>query len=324
MNTEFRPNVAKIIVESIFSHLLIFVIAIGFLIGAGFFFNFLESAGNSAPPTYFLLVFKIFIYGFLSIVILSVIFSFINLVGNTLTTIYSIDENYISRKTTFLTEVREDVPIKQVTNTDYAISWFWDKIFKTGSIQIFTSGSAGADMSLYAIESVIDKFDNIKSKVDTFREDIIKKQESKLIKTVKPNVAIAVILTLFYGGIFYLFFAIQFLTLLGSWVLLIFAFILILITTLTTMAYKRKQYDFYTDRLEYYDGFLTFHKVSVPLERITNIDLNRNLIDRIFGVSTIKVDTAGSMGSEINIRFVNDGEPIVEELKEVLKENGRN
>ena len=78
--------------------------------------------------------------------------------------------------------------------------------------------------------------------------------------------------------------------------------------------------------MEYYDGFFTFNKKTVPYERITDINLNKSLFDRIFGVGTIKINTAGSsLISEINIRYIRNPENIFEEInREVKKESGRN
>jgi membrane protein YdbS with pleckstrin-like domain len=196
---------------------------------------------------------------------------------------------------------------------EYTISWFWDKIFNTGSIYFYTSGSNFADLKFYSVNSVSEIYEQIWAKVDFFRKDIIGKKEIKLIKTVKPNVMVA---TLFITVFVSLFAS----PIIKYYVLVLIPFVIIF----SIFVYKRRRYDFYTDRLEYYDGFLTFHKVTVPLERITNIDLMSTMTDRIFGVSTINIETAGSNLSEIIINYVNDGERIVSELKEVLKENGRN
>lgn len=327
MVEEFKPNAQRIIIGDIFGYIIVFIIGIGLFIGA----NMLNTTGTSNTDLQGFNIIKYFIYGVLIFIILGSIFSFINLVGNSLTTKYKISENYVSRETTFLNEVKVDIPIKQITNIDYTIDWFWDKIFKTGSIIVYTSGSMSADMYFKGINSVIEIYDDIKLRVDSFRKDIIGQKGTKLIKTVKPNVAIAVLFST-VGSIGLLgTISIYAMSILGSLLLnylgiiiLIIIVFLLIIAIFSAMVYKKKQYDFYADKLEYFDGFLTFHKVSVPLERITNIDLIRTLFDRIFGVSRIKVNTAGSSASEIYIKYVTDGEKIVSELKEVLKENGRN
>jgi uncharacterized membrane protein YdbT with pleckstrin-like domain len=258
-------------------------------------------------------IIKYFLYAFFILIFVIISYSFVNFIGNSFTTRYFIDENYLTRKTKVLNEIWEDVPIKQITHMEYTISWFWDKIFNTGSIYFYTSGSNFADLKFYSVNSVSEIYEQIWAKVDFFRKDIIGKKEIKLIKTVKPNVMVA---TLFITVFVSLFAS----PIIKYYVLVLIPFVIIF----SIFVYKRRRYDFYTDRLEYYDGFLTFHKVTVPLERITNIDLMSTMTDRIFGVSTINIETAGSNLSEIIINYVNDGERIVSELKEVLKENGRN
>lgn len=331
MNTKIKPNIPRIILGGIFSYLIFIILLIGLFIGANMYINSISGTGDINNNLFVLKLIKYFIYFVLTIIGIGIFFSFANLIGFALTTKYTITENYISTKTTFIDEIVEDIPIKQITNIDYTISWFLDKIFNTGSIAIYTSGSAGADMYIYGINSVTQFYDNIKYKIDSFRRDILDQKESKLVKTVKPNITIATLLTtigIFVGYIFILIYiSISFGSLIVEYIGLVIFFIIFLLfitAIFTLMAYKKKKYDFYTDKLEYYDGFLTFHKVSVPLERITNIDLIISLFDRIFGVSKIKIETAGSEASEIHINYVLNGEKIVSELKEVLKENGRN
>lgn len=109
--------------------------------------------------------------------------------------------------------------------------------------------------------------------------------------------------------------------LIGFILFIIFEFI---IGFFTYKTYQKKYFDFYDDKLEYYDGFFTLNKSTVPFERITNIESRQGLFDRFFGVTSILVETAGSSGAEINITYVKNGDEIAANLKEVLKKHGRN
>ena len=48
-------------------------------------------------------------------------------------------------------------------------------------------------------------------------------------------------------------------------------------------------------------GVLVRETVNIPLERVQAVHLEQNLIQRLFGVSGLRVDTAGSSGSELRI-----------------------
>jgi membrane protein YdbS with pleckstrin-like domain len=279
----------------------------------------------------------------LTIKIISLIFIFsiylynlIVTVGSAKNTNYSINNTYISSKIKFISEAQADVPASQITNIDYSISWLWDKIFNTGSILIYTAGSGSSDLILNNIKNTTNVYDKIKDLLDMYKNASTKPEKiiiSELIEKVKPNAGFASILTIpfilflgisFTGGIFGILSSIvgNATALLLS--ILLGLFIVISVPAFTYIAYKKKTYNFFTDKLEYYDGFLTLKKSTIPNERITNITEVRTLLDRIFGFSTIGIETAGSIGAEVTIQYVSNGDKIVERLKKELKRSGRN
>ena len=90
-------------------------------------------------------------------------------------------------------------------------------------------------------------------------------------------------------------------------ILLIGVVIIILITILGIIAayvWSKWQYRFYHYELRE-DGFrkeygvITKRYVTIPYERIQNVDIYRGLLERILGLSALKVQTAG--GSSINV-----------------------
>jgi len=64
---------------------------------------------------------------------------------------------------------------------------------------------------------------------------------------------------------------------------------------------------------------LTFNKVIVPYEKITDINLEQTLVHMLFSTYSIKVNTAGSAANEIKMCCVDNGVVIQQKLKEVLK-----
>lgn len=89
--------------------------------------------------------------------------------------------------------------------------------------------------------------------------------------------------------------------------LIIGAVIIFLVTILGVIAayiWAKWEYRFYRYELRE-DGFRKEHGViakkyvTIPYERIQNVDIYRRLIERILGVSTLKIQTAG--GSSLGI-----------------------
>ena len=48
-------------------------------------------------------------------------------------------------------------------------------------------------------------------------------------------------------------------------------------------------------------GVLVREKINIPLERVQAVHLEQNLIQRLFGVSGLRIDTAGTSGTELRI-----------------------
>ena len=48
-------------------------------------------------------------------------------------------------------------------------------------------------------------------------------------------------------------------------------------------------------------GVFVREKINIPLERVQAVHIEQNLIQRLFGVSGVRVDTAGTSGSELRI-----------------------
>jgi len=62
------------------------------------------------------------------------------------------------------------------------------------------------------------------------------------------------------------------------------------------MAYKRWFYEFTNDSLKIEKGIVWKKYVTIPYERIQNVDIHRGVIARIYGFSTVIIQTAGYSG----------------------------
>lgn len=260
---------------------------------------------------------------------------------------YSLTTSFIKKHKKLFNEEKTTIPLEQVTNIQYTKTWILDKLFSTGNLYIHTSGSSSYDLKLDAIKNPQKLYDNLnyilhyeKSETINERGEFTSNTTSKLQKRLKPVTIIPTLGALIGLPIFLIFTGLpvvigasifSFLTsestilmLLGILGILGFFSLWFGSAIITYFSYKRRYYDFYKHKIEFYDGFFTKRKATVATQRITNIDNSQTLLGRIFNFHTIKIETAGSSGAEITISYIKDGDIIVEELKEVLKEHGRN
>ena len=71
------------------------------------------------------------------------------------------------------------------------------------------------------------------------------------------------------------------------------------------MSYTRWFYEFTHDGIKIEHGIIWKKYTSIPYERVQNVDINRGIIARIFGFSTVEIETAGQsgMGGAYGFRF---------------------
>lgn len=65
--------------------------------------------------------------------------------------------------------------------------------------------------------------------------------------------------------------------------------------------HRRWRFDLQEDSLELTWGVLTHVDSSVPYVRIQHVDTQRNVLDRLLGLSAVVVYTAGSRGADVTI-----------------------
>ena len=90
---------------------------------------------------------------------------------------------------------------------------------------------------------------------------------------------------------------------------LLFYIILIIVIAevYARMAYNRWKYEFTPTNLKIEKGIIWKKYSNIPYERVQNVDIHRGIIARVFGFSTIQIQTAGFSGmpySEGNIPAV--------------------
>ena len=68
--------------------------------------------------------------------------------------------------------------------------------------------------------------------------------------------------------------------------------------------YQRYEYTFTSDTFDIRSGVLNRREREIPYGRIQNVDISRNIIQRLLGLSAIDIETAGGGSTEAAIRYV--------------------
>ncbi len=82
-----------------------------------------------------------------------------------------------------------------------------------------------------------------------------------------------------------------------------------------------KNYDFYIEEgdIKITSGVITRNKLDIPVRRVQNVDINRNIIHRIFDIAELKVETAGGTSTEAALRYLEleDAEQLRNEIRKL-------
>jgi putative membrane protein len=68
--------------------------------------------------------------------------------------------------------------------------------------------------------------------------------------------------------------------------------------------YRRYRYTFTDDTFDIESGVLNRREREIPYGRIQNVDISRNVVQRLLGLSAIDIETAGGGSTEAAIRYV--------------------
>ncbi|RYJ13318.1 hypothetical protein ELS19_04615 [Halogeometricum borinquense] len=82
--------------------------------------------------------------------------------------------------------------------------------------------------------------------------------------------------------------------------------------------YRRFTYELTADTFDIESGVFARRNREIPLGRIQNVDISRNVIQRAMGIAAVSFETAGGTETEAKLRFVS-----FEEAKRLQRELGR-
>jgi len=109
-------------------------------------------------------------------------------------------------------------------------------------------------------------------------------------------------------GIFVTSWTLQILKFIAGWsfeavlvlaVIFYILFVTIIAEIYARMSYNRFLYEVTDEGIKIEQGVISKKYTSIPYERVQNVDIHRGIIARIFGFSTLQIETAGQSG----IRF---------------------
>jgi len=82
-----------------------------------------------------------------------------------------------------------------------------------------------------------------------------------------------------------------------------------------------QKYEFFIEEgdIKINSGVLTRNNLDIPVRRIQNVSINRNIIHRIFDISEVKIETAGGSTTEASLKYLDleDAEKVRDQIRQL-------
>jgi putative membrane protein len=85
--------------------------------------------------------------------------------------------------------------------------------------------------------------------------------------------------------------------------------------------YRRFTYEVTPDTFDINSGVLSRREREIPYDRIQNVDVAQNAVQRALGIAEVRLETAGGQETEAQLRYVS--RPEADRLQEVVSERKR-
>ena len=94
-----------------------------------------------------------------------------------------------------------------------------------------------------------------------------------------------------------------------GWFILIFVILMIFAYIVARLTYHFYRYELTDNEYRAERGIIWKRYVSIPYERIQNVDIYRGIIDRLLGLSDLQIHTAGygAVGSAMRLKLGSEG-----------------
>jgi len=243
----------------------------------------------------------------------------------------------------FFTKIRKSMPYDKINNFSLQVTWFIDTIFRTGTIVLSTASghqvkrigmfigrdafgrrNNGADAMTGQGVLFIRYLDAPEQVFRTLQHLLTKTKDMEPDLVVRPNVlahTASSVLGSLLGALILMFYIFR----IGIFTKPIFAGLVLAVITgfsllILYLNARKTQYLFYSDRLEYYEGFMTKERKIIPYQKITDITQKRTwFIDNIFRTGTILITTAGGIaGHDVALDHINQSDAILTHLHSLI------
>ena len=106
--------------------------------------------------------------------------------------------------------------------------------------------------------------------------------------------------------------------------LISFLVVMFLVFLLKSASLRRTEYKFYSDKLEYYEGFLVKNKKIISYDRISYVGQRKRIIEGRFGLGTVFIESAGSSprGHELEMRYLENPDEIYNWISKIIAKKG--
>ncbi len=228
-----------------------------------------------------------------------------------------------------ISDKETELRINNVTHFLLNLPYVQTTLFKTGNIFIDAAGSSSTEIRLSHVDNPKDLFSEIKSLMISNGFTLSKK---KLIQKEKPD-SVAVFLEIagkILIGLFVVYYTlittlfsiialepIQYLPLI--FLFLIIALVIILLNTFRFMNIKRRTYYLYNDTIYYEDGFFTENYAYIPIENLSDTELEQNFITKLLNLYNIRISSRGQ-GNEIKFFYISNGELLSKNLDSLINQ----
>jgi len=111
---------------------------------------------------------------------------------------------------------------------------------------------------------------------------------------------------------------------LGPFIVPLMAVLLTLVTGLYSyIRWRRFEYLFDEENLKITKGIIKRSDRDIPLKRVQNVDVKRNIIHRILGISVVSLETAGGSTTEASLKYVelSEADKIKQKIRDFKQEN---
>ncbi|WP_414838336.1 PH domain-containing protein [Candidatus Nanosalina sp. VS9-1] len=99
---------------------------------------------------------------------------------------------------------------------------------------------------------------------------------------------------------------------------LVFFAVLGLSAVYSYLYWRNFEFSFSEDSVNIRHGVIRRNEREIPLSRVQNVDVNRNLIHRILGIAVVKLETAGGKTTEASFKYINLEQS--EDIKKIIRE----